>query len=58
MPIETLLFTNIVVISFTYRKYFLEIAFYLQSLLVHLANCVKKRIQRHVEECSVALLCN
>jgi hypothetical protein len=34
------------------------ITFYLQSVLVHSANCVKIHIQWHVEECSVALLCN
>jgi hypothetical protein len=33
------------------------IPFYLQSVLVHSANCVA-RIQWHVEECSVGLLCN
>jgi hypothetical protein len=34
------------------------IPFYLQSVPVQSANCVKTRIQWHVEECSVALLCN
>jgi hypothetical protein len=37
---------------------FFVIPFYLQSVLVHSANCVKTCIQWHVEECSVALLCN
>jgi hypothetical protein len=37
---------------------FFVIQFYLQSILVHSANCVKTCIQWHVEECSVALLCN
>jgi hypothetical protein len=32
--------------------------FYLQSVLVHPANCVKRSIQCHVEECSPALLCS
>jgi hypothetical protein len=36
---------------------FFVIPFYLQSILVHSANCVKTCIQWHVEECSVALLC-
>jgi hypothetical protein len=35
---------------------FFVIPFYLQSVLVHSANCVKTCIQWHVEECSVALL--
>jgi hypothetical protein len=34
------------------------IPFYLQSVLVHSENCVKTCIQWHVEESSVALLCN
>jgi hypothetical protein len=38
--------------------FFFVIPFYLQSLLVHSANCVKTCIHWHVEECSVALLCN
>jgi hypothetical protein len=42
----------------TFCNFFFEILFYLQSVLVHSANCVKTRIQGHVEECSVALLCN
>jgi hypothetical protein len=37
---------------------FFVIQFYLQSVSAHSANCVKRRIQWHVEECSVALLCN
>jgi hypothetical protein len=37
---------------------FFVIPFYLQYVLVHSANCVKTCIQWHVEECSVALLCN
>jgi hypothetical protein len=37
---------------------FFVISFYLQSVLVHSANCVKRCIQWHVKECSVALLCN
>jgi hypothetical protein len=31
--------------------------FYSQPVPVHSSNCVKRRIQWHVEECSVALLC-
>jgi hypothetical protein len=38
--------------------FFFVIPFYLQSVLVHSANCVKTCIQWHVEECSLALLCN
>jgi hypothetical protein len=45
-------------IPILYQKLSFVIPFYLQSVLVHEANCVKKRIQWHVEECSVALLCN
>jgi hypothetical protein len=37
--------------------FFFMIPFYLQSVLVHSANCVKD-MAWHVEECSVALLCN
>jgi hypothetical protein len=37
---------------------FLVIPFYLQSVLVYSANYVKTCIQWHVEECSLALLCN
>jgi hypothetical protein len=37
---------------------FFVIPFYLQLVLVHSANCVKTCIQWHVEECSLALLCN
>jgi hypothetical protein len=40
------------------REFFFVIPFYLQSVLVYSANCVKTCIQRLVEECSVALLCN
>jgi hypothetical protein len=36
--------------------FFFIIPFYLQSVLVHSANCVKRHIQWHVEECSVVLL--
>jgi hypothetical protein len=39
-------------------KTFFVIPLYLQSVLVHSANCVKKRIQWHVEEYSLALLCD
>jgi hypothetical protein len=38
--------------------FFVVIPFYLQSVLVHTANCVKTCIQWHAEECSVAFLCN
>jgi hypothetical protein len=41
-----------------YAGFFFVIPFYLQSVPVHSANCVKKRIQLHVEEYSLALLCN
>jgi hypothetical protein len=38
---------------------FLVITLYLQSVLVHSKNCVKrKRTQWHVQVCSLALLCN
>jgi hypothetical protein len=37
---------------------FFVILFYSQSVVVHSANCVKTCIQWHVEECSLALLCN
>jgi hypothetical protein len=40
-----------------YVKIFFVIPFYLQSIPVHSANCVKA-YRVHVEECSVALLCN
>jgi hypothetical protein len=40
------------------RHLFFLIPFYLQSVLVHSTNCVKTCIQWHVEECSVALICN
>jgi hypothetical protein len=40
-----------------YESFFV-VPFYLQSVLVHSANCVKTCIQWHVEECSLALLCN
>jgi hypothetical protein len=35
-------------------QFFFVISFYLQSVLVHVKTC----IQWHVEECSLALLCN
>jgi hypothetical protein len=38
--------------------FFLVIPFYLQSVPVHSANCVKTCIQSHVEECSLVLLYN
>jgi hypothetical protein len=37
---------------------FFVIPFYLQSVLVHPAKYVKRRIRWHVEECLVVLLCN
>jgi hypothetical protein len=40
------------------QNFFSVNPFYLQSVLAHSANCVKTCIQWHVEECSVALLCN
>jgi hypothetical protein len=40
------------------KLFFFVIPFYLQSVLVHSANCVKTCIQWHEEECSVALHCN
>jgi hypothetical protein len=33
------------------------ISFYLQCALLHSANCIKKIMQWHIEECSLALLC-
>jgi hypothetical protein len=45
--------------SYKWALFFLfVIPFYLQSVLVHSANCVKTHIQWHVEEYSVAFLCN
>jgi hypothetical protein len=42
----------------SYKYIFFVIPFYLQFVLVHSANCVKRHIQWNVEKCSVALLCN
>jgi hypothetical protein len=39
-------------------RFLFVIPFYLQSVPVYSANCIKTRIQWHVEECSVAILCN
>jgi hypothetical protein len=45
--------------DFNDSRFLLVIPFYLQSVPVHSAICVKKkRVQCHVEECSLALLCN
>jgi hypothetical protein len=40
------------------REFFFVVPFYLQSILVHSANCIKEHIQCYVEECSQGLLCN
>jgi hypothetical protein len=46
------------VVSETEFARFFVISFSLQSVLVHSANCVKTCIQWHVEEFSLAALCN
>jgi hypothetical protein len=50
--------TNFVLTATAISGVFFVIPFYLQCVALHSTNCVKTCNQWHVEECSVALLCN